>query len=74
MIGVKQPRGLEDRVKGILPGYMAMGETGMGNMMEMGRPKNTPPMMTGEMGGMFTILKARAGITSYNDPGWYKHP
>jgi len=43
---------------------MAMGETGMGNMMEMGRPKNTLPMMTVdgpfgpvEMGGMFTILK-----------------
>jgi hypothetical protein len=38
-------------------------------------------MMTGtgpfgpvEMGGMFTILKVRAGITSYEDPGWYKHP
>jgi manganese oxidase len=50
-------------------------------MMEMGRPKNTLPMMTGtgpfgpvEMGGMFTVLKVRAGITSYEDPGWYKHP
>ena len=27
-----------------------------------------------EMGGMFTVLKVRAGITSYADPGWYKHP
>jgi hypothetical protein len=26
------------------------------------------------MGGMFTILKVRDGITSYEDPGWYKHP
>jgi len=49
--------------------------------MEMGRPKNTLPMMTGEgpfgpieMGGMFTVLKVRAGLTSYDDPGWYKHP
>jgi hypothetical protein len=49
--------------------------------MEMGRPKDTLPMMTGdgpfgpvEMGGMFTILKVRAGITSYADPGWYKNP
>ena len=53
----------------------------MGGMMEMGRPKNTLPMMTGtgpfgdiEMGGMFTVLKVRAGITSYADPGWYKGP
>jgi hypothetical protein len=27
-----------------------------------------------EMGGMFTVLKVRAGITSYEDPGWYEHP
>jgi hypothetical protein len=38
-------------------------------------------MMTGdgpfgpiEMGGMFTVLKVRAGITSYADPGWFQHP
>jgi hypothetical protein len=80
MLGVKQGA-LEDEVRKILPGYMAMGEKGMGNMMEMGRPKNTLPMMSGqgpygpvEMGGMFTILKVRAGITSYADPGWYKAP
>ena len=23
---------------------------------------------------MFTVLKVREGITSYDDPGWYKHP
>jgi hypothetical protein len=47
----------------------------------MGRPKNTLPMMNGtgpfgpiEMGGMFTILKVREDITSYEDPGWYNHP
>jgi manganese oxidase len=81
MLGVRQPQALEDKVKEILPGYMAMGEKGMGNMMEMGRPKNTLPMMSGEgpfgpveMGGMFTVLKVRAGITSYADPGWYEHP
>ena len=81
MIGVAQPKALEDKVRAILPGYMAMGETGMGNMMEMGRPKNTLPMMTGdgpfgpvEMSGMFTSLKVRSGITSYADPGWYKNP
>ena len=64
---------------------MAMGETGMFGMSEMAEmmpgPKNTLPMMTGtgqfgpiEMGGMFTILKVRDGITSYDDPGWYQNP
>jgi manganese oxidase len=80
MLGVKQG-GVEAKIRKVLPGYMAMGETGMGNMHEMGRPKNTLPMMTGdgpfgpvEMGGMFTILKVREGLTSYADPGWYQHP
>jgi len=38
-------------------------------------------MMTGtgpfgpvEMGGMFTVLKVREGLTIYEDPGWYKQP
>jgi hypothetical protein len=26
------------------------------------------------MGGMFTVVKIREGITSYEDPGWYDHP
>ena len=26
------------------------------------------------MGGMFTVLKVRDGITSYDDPGWYDAP
>jgi manganese oxidase len=26
------------------------------------------------MEGMFTILKVRENLTSYNDPGWYDHP
>lgn len=80
MLGVKQGA-VEEKVRKMLPGYMAMGETGMGGMMEMGRPKNTLPMMSGqgpfgaiEMGGMFTIIKVRDGITSYDDPGFYAHP
>jgi FtsP/CotA-like multicopper oxidase with cupredoxin domain len=79
MIGVKQGEA-EAKIRQILPGYMAMGETGMGGM-SMGAPRNTLPMMTGagpfgdiEMGGMFTVLKVRDGITSYEDPGWYKQP
>jgi plastocyanin len=27
-----------------------------------------------EMGGMFTVVKVRDGITSYEDPGWYEQP
>jgi manganese oxidase len=80
LLGVKQG-GLEAKIRKLLPGYMAMGEAGMGNMMDMGRPRNTLPMMTGEgpfggveMGGMFTVLKVREGLTSYADPGWYKAP
>lgn len=79
MIGVKQGNA-EAKVKKVLPGYMAMGETGMGGM-QMTTPKNTLPMMTGkgpfgdvEMGGMFTVLKVRDGIADYDDPGWYAHP
>ena len=48
---------------------------------QYGSSKNTLPMMTGtgpfgpiEMGGMFTVLKVREGIKSYDDPGWYKQP
>ena len=80
LTGVDQS-GIEEKVRKLLPGYMAMGQTGMGDMMEMGRPRNTLPMMTGEgqfgsvdMGGMFTVVKVREGITSYADPGHYKHP
>jgi hypothetical protein len=47
-------------------------------MMDMGRPQNTLPMAAGkgpfgniEMGGMFTVVKVREGIMSYDDPGWY---
>jgi FtsP/CotA-like multicopper oxidase with cupredoxin domain len=71
----------EARVRKSVPGYMAMGAAGMGGMMDMGTPKNTLPMMTGEgpfgpieMGGMFTVVKVRDGIKTYENPGWYKHP
>src|SRR5437867_3932147 len=62
---------------------MTMGETGMGDMGEMGMPapKNSIPMAGGPgpfdyiaMGGMFTTLKVREDLPNYEDPGWYKHP
>jgi FtsP/CotA-like multicopper oxidase with cupredoxin domain len=71
------------KVEKLLPDYMTMGEHGMGEMarMHMTLPRNTLPMMTGRgpfgpigMGGMFTIIKIREGISGYEDPGWYKHP
>jgi FtsP/CotA-like multicopper oxidase with cupredoxin domain len=80
VIGVR-PTDADARLGALVPGTMAMGRTGMGDMMDMGRPRNTLPMMAGtgpfgaiEMGGMFTVLKVREGITSYEDPGWYKQP
>jgi len=82
LIGASQAAAAE-KIARLVPTYMQMGSNGMGEMAEMHMPgpKNTPPMMTGTgpfgavgMGGMFTILKVRAGITSYNDPGWYAHP
>ena len=82
-IGV-QPGKLDQKIRAsLLPGYMTMGENGMGDMAEMGMavPRNSTPMVGGQgpfdyikMGGLFTILKVREGITSYEDPGWYKHP
>jgi hypothetical protein len=64
---------------------MPMGEAGMAeHQMHAGHmegPENTLPMMMGEgqfgpleMGGMFTVIKVRDGITSYEDPGHYRHP
>jgi manganese oxidase len=82
LIGVRQTE-VETKVKKLLPGYMAMGSTGMGEMaeMSMGGPRNWVPMMGGKgpygpvgMGGMFTVLKVRDAITSYDDPPAYQPP
>lgn len=82
MIGVNQD-GVEEKVRKLVPGYMAMGETGMDEMMEMGMkgPENTLPMMGGEgqfgmvgMGGMFTVLMVRDNLKDYDHPGDYPHP
>jgi FtsP/CotA-like multicopper oxidase with cupredoxin domain len=82
LIGVDQ-RAVEEKIRKLIPGYMAMGSTGMGEMFDMHMmhgPKNylkfgSPgPFGTIEMGGMFTVLKVREDITNYNDPGWYHNP
>jgi manganese oxidase len=82
MIGV-DTRGIDKRARTLLPGYMSMGQTGMGDTagMSMPVPKNSIPMVGGDgpfdvitMGGMFTILKVREKLESYEDPGWYQYP
>ena len=86
LIGMN-PGDLDKRVGSLLPGYMTMGQDGMGEHgehVEMGHmavPKNSIPMVGAKgpfdyitMGGMFTIVKVRENLTSYADPGWYKHP
>src|SRR5581483_5590934 len=83
-LGVDQSN-VEKKIASLLPGYMAMGQAGMGDMQDMAKhmkgPKNTLPMMGGvgpfgniEMGGMFTVVKVRDDLTSYADPGWYQYP
>jgi FtsP/CotA-like multicopper oxidase with cupredoxin domain len=80
MIGVRT-ESADAKISRVLPRYMSMGQAGMGDMMDMGRPSNTLPMMAGtgpfgpiEMGGMFTVLKVREAIPTYDDPGWYTQP
>jgi manganese oxidase len=88
MLGVDQD-GLADKIRQLVPGYMAMGQDGMAQhaihsaMGHMKLPGNTLPMMTGtgpfgllEMGGMFTTIKVRndLAVGDFRDPGWYEHP
>ena len=74
-----------EKIRKVKPDYMPMGTAGMADMgeMEMPLPDNTIPMMTGwgphgalEMGGMFSVVKVREGISAgdYSDPGWYENP
>jgi manganese oxidase len=76
-------RRLDQRMSRILPKYMTMGTTGMGNMGEMNMPipPNSLPMRGArgpfsyiDMGGMFTILKVRDDPERADPAGWYTHP
>ena len=85
--GVDQS-GVQEDIQKMLPGFVAMGKSGMSEhaghvSMGLTGPDNTLPMMTGtglygliEMGGMFTVLKVRDGQKpgDYTDPGFYKAP
>jgi FtsP/CotA-like multicopper oxidase with cupredoxin domain len=87
-LGVDQS-GVEEKIRRMLPGYMAMGQDGMSEHQDhtdsghMKGPENTLAMMAGkgpfgniEMGGMFTVVKVRDDQApgDYSDPGWYRHP
>lgn len=88
VIGVDQS-GVDQSIRAMLPGYMAMGKGGMaehGEHVAMGMltgPENTLPMMGGdgpfgpvEMGGMFTVVKVRNGLSKndFSVPDWYRNP
>ncbi len=84
VMGVDQ-KDVEARIRKLVPGYMAMGSTGMAehamHAEHLTGVPNTLPMMTGqgpfgpiEMGGMFTVIKIREELETYDDPGWYDHP
>ena len=82
MLGV-DTRPLEERMRHVMPGYMTMGTTGMGNMaaMKMPIPPNSLPMRGApgpfgyiDMGGMFTLLKVRDDPHAADALGWYKYP
>ncbi|MDE0040880.1 MAG: copper oxidase [Candidatus Poribacteria bacterium] len=86
VVGIKKD-GLDPKIRQLLPNYMTMGEHGMGDHgihVESGHmavPKNSIPMVGAygpfdyiTMGGMFTILKVREHLASYDDPGWYQYP
>jgi FtsP/CotA-like multicopper oxidase with cupredoxin domain len=74
---------LDQQMKKIMPGYMSMGQRGMGNMgdMRMPIPPNSLPMRGGpgpfgsiDMGGMFTVLKVRDDLSGADPQAWYTHP
>jgi len=74
-------KGLDARVSRLVPGYMTMGSTGMGDMHKMDLPDNSISMLGGQgpfglidMGGMFTVVKVRKQLSGDTDPGWYEHP
>lgn len=83
LIGTKMD-GFDQKHRKAAPGYMTMGDTGMGDMGEMGMrvPRNSLPMIGAKgpydyitMGGMYTNIKVRDHLESYDqDPGWYEQP
>ena len=74
---------IDRRVQSLVPDYMTMGQTGMGEMGAMGMPvpHNSIPMMGGQgpfgridMGGMFTMIKVRDTAEELAQRSEYRHP
>ncbi len=71
---------LDKKVQKLLPEYMSMGQTGMGDMMDMGGPANMAamswdgPFDSATVGGMTTVVKVRHEIDDMSAASWYKHP
>ena len=74
---------LDARIRKLVPSYMSMGATGMGEMAEMSMDGPANSLSTyfapGQydpitMGGMFTLVKVRRDWDGKADPGWYPHP
>jgi FtsP/CotA-like multicopper oxidase with cupredoxin domain len=83
VIGIST-EGLNQKIRKLVPGYMTMGQDGMGDMGDMGMPvpPNSLPMVGAQgqhdyitMGGMFNLVKVREELPADgSDPGWYKSP
>jgi FtsP/CotA-like multicopper oxidase with cupredoxin domain len=80
LVGI-DPDKVDERVRKVLPGYMTMGQNGMGEDMQMPIPANSVAMRYRQgphgvmtMGGMATVLKVRDHLSTYEDPGWYEAP
>jgi hypothetical protein len=83
VMGIEGIAELDAKARKLMPGYMTMGQHGMGDMATMGMrvPPNSIPMVGAKgphdyitMGGMFTIVKVRDELEGPDDPGWYELP
>lgn len=82
MLGI-DTKDLDEKIRKLIPGYMTMGTKGMRDMTKTGRPipKNSIPMLGYDgqfgqtvIGGMANLLRVRADIKDYEDPGPYHFP
>jgi hypothetical protein len=82
MVGMDS-RGLDEKIRKLIPGYMTMGTAGMTDMTSgsMPIPDNSIPMrgykgQFGQtvLGSMANILMVREDIDSYENPGPYDFP
>lgn len=76
-------RGVDEKIRKLIPGYMTMGTAGMRDMTKTGMPlpENSIPMLgyTGQfgqtvLGSMANLLKVRENLDNYDDPGPYAFP